>query len=152
MSLKDIAGNPSYGPATLPDFTHMYAGVECSREEFDKLDARFKDKPVTKAGIESIIKVMRGTKGSPEILEPAVANSVEETIAQRALDNQEGGSHYKDMAIQPVEYITANAIPYMEGNVIKYVSRHMNKNGAQDIKKAIHFLNLILELRYPESK
>lgn len=71
---------------------------------------------------------------------------------KQALDIQEGGNHYKDMAIQPVEYITANNIPFMEGNVIKYVSRHMSKNGAQDIKKAIHFLELILQLRYPETK
>lgn len=65
-----------------------------------------------------------------------------------ALDIQEGGSHYKEMVIQPVEYITKNSIPYLEGNVIKYVSRHRSKNGIEDIKKAIHYLQLIAELRY----
>lgn len=65
-----------------------------------------------------------------------------------ALDIQEGGSHYKSMAIQPVEFITKNKIPYLEGNVIKYVSRHQSKNGIEDIKKAIHYLQLIAELQY----
>lgn len=65
-----------------------------------------------------------------------------------ALETQEGGSHYKSMPIQPVEYITKNSIPYLEGNVIKYVSRHSAKNGLEDIKKAIHYLQLIAELQY----
>lgn len=65
-----------------------------------------------------------------------------------ALETQEGGSHYKTMAIQPVEFITKNSIPYLEGNVIKYVSRHSAKNGIEDIKKAIHYLQLIAELQY----
>ena len=68
-----------------------------------------------------------------------------------ALDKQEGGGHYKGLAIQPVEYITANDISYLEGNVIKYVTRHKNKNGIEDIKKAIHYLELIIQLQYKES-
>ena len=65
-----------------------------------------------------------------------------------ALNKQEGGSHYKDMVIQPVEFITKNQIPFLEGNVIKYVCRHASKNGKQDIEKAIHYLELIKELHY----
>jgi hypothetical protein len=67
-----------------------------------------------------------------------------------ALDKQEGGTHYKAMKIQPLEYIHANNIPYCEANVIKYVSRHRDKNGAQDIRKAIHYLELILQMQYGE--
>ena len=63
--------------------------------------------------------------------------------ASSALDRQPGGCHYKDMAIQPVEFITANNIPYREANVIKYACRHQNKNGLQDIEKAIHYLEMI---------
>ena len=66
------------------------------------------------------------------------------------LDTQEGGSHYKDLAIQPVEYIHANKIGYFEGCVIKYVTRHKDKNGAADIRKAIHYLELLLELEYKD--
>lgn len=67
-----------------------------------------------------------------------------------ALDVQEGGSHYKDLRIQPVEFIHANGLDFFQGNVVKYVTRHKAKNGAQDIRKAIHYLNLILELQYDE--
>ena len=63
-------------------------------------------------------------------------------------DKQEGGDHYKTMKIQPVEFIVENKLSYLEGNVVKYVSRHRKKNGAEDIKKAIHYLELILKLEY----
>ena len=62
-----------------------------------------------------------------------------------ALDKQEGGTHYKDMPIQPIDYIVKNGLGFREGNVIKYVTRHQSKNGAEDIKKAIHYLEMILE-------
>ena len=64
------------------------------------------------------------------------------------LDVQEGGDHYKNMAVQPVEFILANKIQFLDGCVIKRVCRHRAKNGAEDIRKAIHELNLILELEY----
>ena len=64
-----------------------------------------------------------------------------------ALNEQVGGVHYKDMAIQPVEFIHANGIGYIEGSVIKYVSRWKTKgNGVEDLHKAIHFLELLIEL------
>jgi len=65
-----------------------------------------------------------------------------------ALNEQEGGSHYKDFVIQPVEYIHANRLSYLEGNVVKYVTRHRKKGGVDDIRKAIHYLELIIELEY----
>jgi hypothetical protein len=65
-----------------------------------------------------------------------------------ALDKQVSGSHYKDFEIQPVEFIKKNNIPYIEGNVIKYTCRHRSKNGKADILKAIHYLELLLELEY----
>ena len=68
--------------------------------------------------------------------------------APKALDRQEGGSHYKDLAIQPDEFIEKNGIPYLEGNVIKYVTRHASKGGREDLEKARHYIDLILELRY----
>lgn len=63
---------------------------------------------------------------------------------------QEGGNHYKLLGIQPVEYIQANSLNFFEGNVVKYVTRHRSKNKAQDIKKAIHYLQLILQYEYSE--
>jgi hypothetical protein len=60
------------------------------------------------------------------------------------LSQQEGGSHYRDMAIQPFEYITRNALGFGEGCVIKYVSRWRNKNGVEDLRKAKHILELMI--------
>jgi len=63
----------------------------------------------------------------------------------KASDKQVGGQHYKDMAIQPGQFIRANGIGWYEGNAIKYICRHNAKNGRQDIEKAIHYLELVLE-------
>lgn len=65
-----------------------------------------------------------------------------------ALDKQVSGTHYKDKGIQPIVYIHANNLGFCEGNVVKYVTRHKDKNGRADIEKAIHYLELLLELEY----
>lgn len=62
------------------------------------------------------------------------------------LDRQVAGTHYKNFKIQPVEYIHANNIPFIEGAVIKYVTRWRDKGGVADLDKAIHFLELLKEL------
>jgi hypothetical protein len=67
-----------------------------------------------------------------------------------ALQKQVGGAHYAEMAIQPIEFITANGLSFLEGNIIKYVCRHKKKNGADDIKKAIHYCELLLQMEYGE--
>lgn len=69
-----------------------------------------------------------------------------------ALDTQEGGDHYKSLKIQPVEYIHANNIGYFEGCVIKYVTRWRAKNGLEDLRKAIHFIELLMELEAGEEE
>lgn len=67
-----------------------------------------------------------------------------------ALDVQVGGSHYRNGDIQPVQFIEANKLQYLEASVVKRVTRHNQKGGKgrQDIEKAIHELQLLLELRY----
>lgn len=67
-------------------------------------------------------------------------------ITDNPLDTQINGSHYKELAIQPVEYIHANGIGYMEGNVIKYVTRWRSKGGVADLHKAKHYIDLLIEL------
>lgn len=62
-----------------------------------------------------------------------------------ALEVQEGGDHYKTLPIQPVEYILANNLPFIEGCVVKYVTRWRSKGGVQDLRKARHFLDLLIE-------
>lgn len=69
-----------------------------------------------------------------------------------ALDIQVGGSHYREGGIQPVQYIEANSLQFLEASVVKRVTRHNRPTGKgrQDIEKAIHELQLLLELRYAE--
>ena len=63
-------------------------------------------------------------------------------------EKQIGGDHYKDFVIMPIEYITKNKLDFCEGNIVKYISRHKLKGKAEDIKKVIHYAELILELEY----
>jgi hypothetical protein len=69
----------------------------------------------------------------------------------KILDHQEGGSHYKKMAIQPIDFIYFNEIPFIEGNIIKYILRHKKKNGLEDLKKAKHYLEILIEKEYENS-
>jgi hypothetical protein len=67
-------------------------------------------------------------------------------MSESSLTKQVAGTHYKDLPIQPVEYIHANGIGYFEGNVIKYVSRWRAKNGISDLEKAKHYIELLIEM------
>lgn len=68
------------------------------------------------------------------------------------LDKQIAGDHYKKLKIQPVEYIQENNIGYMEGNVIKYVTRWRDKNGLADLEKAKHYLEMLIAFNTNETK
>lgn len=63
----------------------------------------------------------------------------------KASDTQIGGDHYKGFKIQPIEFILANNIPFCEANAIKYLCRWKNKNGIQDLEKAKHYIDLLIE-------
>lgn len=65
-----------------------------------------------------------------------------------ALDKQVSGTHYKDMPIQPIEFITKNKLDWYQGNIVKYASRHHIKGGADDLRKVIHYAELALEAQY----
>jgi hypothetical protein len=65
-----------------------------------------------------------------------------------ALERQEGGSHYKKYPIQPIQYAMTNNLNYCQANAIKYVTRYRDKNGKEDLLKAIHNLEILLELEY----
>lgn len=62
--------------------------------------------------------------------------------------NQVGGDHYRKYNIQPIEYVLANSMGYLPGCALKYITRYKDKGGAEDIRKAIHYLKLILEFEY----
>jgi hypothetical protein len=57
---------------------------------------------------------------------------------------QIGGNHYKSLAIEPIRYIVENEMDFCEGNVIKYVSRYKEKNGIEDLQKAKHYLQILI--------
>lgn len=63
----------------------------------------------------------------------------------KAIEKQVGGLHYKEMKIQPIEFIQENGFGFCEGNIIKYVSRYRFKNGVEDLKKARHYLEILIE-------
>ena len=67
-----------------------------------------------------------------------------------AYDKQIGGSHYKKFKIQPSEFINKNKILFAEGNAIKYICRHADKGGKEDLKKAKHYIDMIIERDYTE--
>ena len=67
-----------------------------------------------------------------------------------ATTKQVGGEHYKNMATQPSEFIFRNNLNWCQGNIIKYVCRYKDKNGKQDLDKAMHFLELLKEWEYDD--
>lgn len=69
-----------------------------------------------------------------------------------ALSTQEGGDHYKKYAIQPVEYAMANNLNYCQANAIKYTTRYKDKGGIEDLRKAIHNLEILIELEERNGK
>jgi hypothetical protein len=68
----------------------------------------------------------------------------------RANDVQVGGSHYKDHAIQPWDYIVANNLGYLEGNVVKYITRWRQKGGVDDLRKVVHYAEKLIEVATKE--
>lgn len=92
------------------------------------------------------------TLGGADWLEVSspLSEDIPESNKESVLDIQHGGSHYKDKKIQPIEYITANDLDFCQGNIVKYVTRHKDKNGAEDVRKIIHYAQFILKFEYGE--
>ena len=64
-------------------------------------------------------------------------------------DKQIGGKHYQNFSIQPSKFVVENKLLFPEGCAIKYICRHQNKGGKEDLLKAIHFIEMIIERDYP---
>ena len=79
-----------------------------------------------------------------------LVNGKEETQVYNPLIAQEGGGHYKDRGIQPLEYTMQNNLSFCEGNVVKYISRYKSKNGVEDLAKVIHYALLASYEEYGE--
>jgi len=70
-------------------------------------------------------------------------------MTSKVYSKQIGGVHYKKFKIQPSEFVIENELLYPEGCVIKYIIRHRLKNGKEDLLKAKHFIDMIIERDYP---
>ena len=77
---------------------------------------------------------------------------IQYTLPKKPTDTQVGGNHYQKYKIQPVEFIMKNNVPYVEGNVIKYVMRFRDKNGLEDLLKARQYLDMLIAAEYPNHK
>lgn len=76
---------------------------------------------------------------------PVEAEGCEREEKVKALKEQVGGTHYKNMPIQPIEFIMANNLPFIEGSIVKYVCRWKQKGGKEDLEKVIHYATILLE-------
>tara|TARA_A100001011_G_scaffold168325_1_gene177229 strand:- start:439 stop:726 length:288 start_codon:yes stop_codon:yes gene_type:complete len=93
------------------------------------------------------------------LMDEAIKDTIKDTKDFKKTDlkrlatrnKQIGGNHYKNLSIQPVDYIVENNLTYLEGNIIKYITRHRRKgDGKKDIEKVIHYAEMILEMEYGE--
>ena len=69
-----------------------------------------------------------------------------EVSASTPLDNQVGGGHYKKYKVQPIEYAMVNGLNYCQANAIKYITRYRDKGGIEDLRKALHNIEILIEL------
>lgn len=97
---------------------------------------------VKKSGERKMLKVKRKML----TLKPVQAQVVSARADADANERQVGGAHYKDKAIQPWDFIASNKLGYLEGNIIKYVSRWQEKGGIEDLRKARHYLDKLIEV------
>ena len=73
-------------------------------------------------------------------------------MSNKVFFKQLGGSHYKKYKIQPSRFINENKILFAEGNAIKYICRHQDKGKKQDLLKAIHYIQMIIERDYKDER
>ena len=104
------------------------------------------------ANIDALVSACRNI----EIItgKPVTFNNgdTQSALPKKPTDTQVGGNHYQKYKIQPVEFIMKNNVPYVEGNVIKYVMRFRDKNGLEDLLKARQYLDMLIAAEYPNHK
>lgn len=101
-------------------------------------DGRIHSKNDSEFDLFLLIEDKEPVKQSPAIISP--------------LQFQVGGDHYRKLAIQPAEYTTRNGLGHLAGDTIAYVTRYKDKGGKQDLEKAIHCLQLLIAIEYPEER
>lgn len=114
-----------------------------NKDKIMKIDG--KSAPLNKDNIIELehVGVQNFNSGSGDIVK---------THPEEPLDKQVGGKHYKDFVIQPVEFIHKNKIGFCEGNAIKYICRHFAKNGREDLEKAKHYIDMLIQMEYSNTQ
>ena len=73
-------------------------------------------------------------------------------MKSKVYTKQIGGTHYRDMKIQPSKFINHNKLLFAEGSAIKYICRHAHKGEVQDLEKAKHYIDMIIERDYDDTQ
>jgi len=146
--LKDLDASPEASVSSLAKKHKIAPGYAY------KLAKRYNDQALEKllgprpahlpTGLTSAMTIDVNTP--VEAPKPATDKEIAKLLGLPANDVQVGGDHYKKNAIQPWDYIVSNRLGYLEGNVVKYVSRWQDKGGRQDLEKARHYLDKLLEV------
>lgn len=129
---------------TLPP--EIVLSLPLSELNTQALTSEFYSPPITSAPSST----SNGTSSGRTNTDTSPPSAKRSPLNGSATSYEVAGDHYRKHKIQPVEYIVANGIGFLAANVIKYATRYKDKNGAEDIRKAIHYLNLILEFEYGE--
>lgn len=120
----------------MGDLVACQKGAACGLQgthEIEEIPLDFdRTSPPNATGIEALLKA-------------AQVQAIPATAPVSASDRQVGGDHYASQAIQPIHYIFENNLGFCEGNVIKYVTRYQKKNGVEDLKKARHYIDMLIE-------
>lgn len=131
-------------------FGGRYPSAEAYRKDFPTTIWKFNPWTGVLRFYQCAEKDPHGVGIDPHAEEPGAVGCTENATvggaSPSALGTQVGGGHYKDMPIQPIEYIHKNGLGFCEGAVVKYVSRWRSKGGVEDLKKARHFLDMLIEM------
>ena len=102
---------------------------------------------ITEQQWDSIRRNAAYNKSLDSHLEREAEKAIDRQVKERAIDRQVAGNHYKKFKIQPAEFCYVNDIPYLEATAIKYLCRWKDKGGIQDLEKAKHFIDLLIEFQ-----
>ena len=83
---------------------------------------------------------------TPDTFDDEFGDMAAVSVSKSALDTQVDGDHYNKRAIQPVEFCYANGLNFIEGSIVKYITRWRDKGGVKDLNKIKHYVDLLIEL------
>lgn len=144
FTITEHLENNKYHVKNVPRVVYKNELTLVTPQDYNNKDLMSRPEPNQEP--EELFSKMKEERKKPKkpVEEPELTYG--ETISSLKEDSKQvGGNHYSKLPIEPIDYIVKNGLGYREGNVVKYVTRHKDKNGAEDIKKAIHYLEMILD-------